>query len=372
MEIKIKVISQEKIKPSSPTPKSLQKYRLSFLDQIAPPIFMPLVYFYPSDNNFLSPKDQTLDDVQNIGVAVQITRFQYNGIAVGLLTSYKIADALSFFLFADTWAALGRNGNAGDVTPPKFEGPGRRFSLRGISPGLNQVPGLRGKMMKLLRRYLLSPLRKLTNFGKGAPVSSCSGDEGRGIVSFHMDPIRISHGHGAGPKQDSHSAPRSELQNPARATLSEYHLGNISRITIAMPTVRDGSVIDGSHELLQKVREAIRAVNGKYVARLKEGETPLNFIKERMAQAAKGELVSFKFTSLSGMVYENMILQWEMAWINLKENMEKFEGDLELQEFLSQAKETKPFLPPEVKNDEERSSAFELAISHNLNVMISA
>lgn len=47
MEIKVELISKEMIKPSSPTPLHLQNLKLSFLDQIAPPLHVPIIFFYP-------------------------------------------------------------------------------------------------------------------------------------------------------------------------------------------------------------------------------------------------------------------------------------------------------------------------------------
>ncbi|KAK4399646.1 (13S,14R)-1,13-dihydroxy-N-methylcanadine 13-O-acetyltransferase AT1 [Sesamum angolense] len=130
---------------------------------------------------------------------------------------------------------------------------------------------------------------------------------------------------------------RTSLDPP----LSEYHFGNISRLAIAMLSVG----VDDGTELLQKVREAIRAVNGEYVAQLRQGDKHLNFLKERMAQANKGELVTFNFTSLcrfllyeadfgwgkpvwvgsAGLVYKNQVTFIDRArgngieaWINLR------------------------------------------------------
>ncbi|KAK4399639.1 Vinorine synthase [Sesamum angolense] len=185
MDIEIEVISQETIKPSSPTPESLQKYQLSFLDQIAPPVFMPFVYFYEADAKFSSPEKSNhlkkslsqilsmfyplagrlvddlyvdcndqgapyveavancslsrvitnpvmknmgkflpykLDDVQNLVMAVQVIYFQCGWTAVGLIISHKVGDALSFLLVANTWSAIARNENYDDVPCPKFEG----------------------------------------------------------------------------------------------------------------------------------------------------------------------------------------------------------------------------------------------------------
>lgn len=46
--MKVEVIERDCIKPSSPTPNHLRKHELSFLDQVAPPIFMPMLLFYPA------------------------------------------------------------------------------------------------------------------------------------------------------------------------------------------------------------------------------------------------------------------------------------------------------------------------------------
>ncbi|KAL3537885.1 hypothetical protein ACH5RR_001251 [Cinchona calisaya] len=49
MVANLDIISKEMIKPSSPTPDPLRNLKLSFLDQIAPPIYIPLIFFYKAD-----------------------------------------------------------------------------------------------------------------------------------------------------------------------------------------------------------------------------------------------------------------------------------------------------------------------------------
>lgn len=49
MVTNVEIISKEMIKPSSPTPIHLRNLKLSFLDQIAPPIYVPLIFFYHHD-----------------------------------------------------------------------------------------------------------------------------------------------------------------------------------------------------------------------------------------------------------------------------------------------------------------------------------
>nr|GLL34881.1 vinorine synthase-like isoform X1 [Ipomoea trifida] len=56
MVLKVEFLSKElMIKPSSPTPPHLKTFKLSFLDQIAPPFFIPLIFFFhhaaPADDH---------------------------------------------------------------------------------------------------------------------------------------------------------------------------------------------------------------------------------------------------------------------------------------------------------------------------------
>jgi len=52
MKMKIEIISKETIRPSFPTPPHLKSYRLSLLDQLAPPIYVPIVLFFSADHGF--------------------------------------------------------------------------------------------------------------------------------------------------------------------------------------------------------------------------------------------------------------------------------------------------------------------------------
>ena len=50
-------------------------------------------------------------DVNDLLAAVQVTSFNCGGIVIGLEISHKVADALSFFLFLNSWAATARGGS---------------------------------------------------------------------------------------------------------------------------------------------------------------------------------------------------------------------------------------------------------------------
>ncbi|POO00197.1 Transferase [Trema orientale] len=47
---KVEIIRKETIKPSSPTPSHLKSYKLSVLDQLGPPVYCRMVYFYTNND----------------------------------------------------------------------------------------------------------------------------------------------------------------------------------------------------------------------------------------------------------------------------------------------------------------------------------
>ena len=60
--LSIEVISEEIIKPSSPTPDNLTHYKLSFNDQLSPPVYNPMVLFFAPDHSDI---EFNIDDISN-------------------------------------------------------------------------------------------------------------------------------------------------------------------------------------------------------------------------------------------------------------------------------------------------------------------
>ncbi|XAR70342.1 Acetyl-CoA-benzylalcohol acetyltransferase [Bertholletia excelsa] len=58
--MKTEISSRKLIKPSSPTPNHPPTCSISFFDQLAPPIHVPLLYFYPADST------KTVDKIQRL------------------------------------------------------------------------------------------------------------------------------------------------------------------------------------------------------------------------------------------------------------------------------------------------------------------
>ncbi|KAL0406635.1 UNVERIFIED_CONTAM: Stemmadenine O-acetyltransferase [Sesamum latifolium] len=176
-------IAKEMIKPSSsPAPPHLRKLQLSFLDQLAPPIYIHIILFYYHhnsgetsrklkrslsdalaiyyplagrlrDNSWVDCNDAgaeyveawfnnvQLSDVveksgkeelkqyvplepsggEDIPLAVQVSFFGCGGMAIGVCLSHSLADAMSLVTFINAWAAACR-GDAKTiaVTQPTF------------------------------------------------------------------------------------------------------------------------------------------------------------------------------------------------------------------------------------------------------------
>ncbi|XP_019159452.1 PREDICTED: vinorine synthase-like [Ipomoea nil] len=177
MVLKVELLSKEMmIKPSSPTPPHLKTFKLSFLDQISPPLFVPLIFFfhhgeddhgrssqllkqslskvltlfYPlagriKGNDFIDcsddgalwvearvhgflkdvvenplmeelekflPVESYSDDDSELMLGVQVNHFLDGGIAIGVCVSHKIADGLSLVNFVNAWAVTAREGDA--------------------------------------------------------------------------------------------------------------------------------------------------------------------------------------------------------------------------------------------------------------------
>uniref|UniRef100_A0A6N2MCX9 Uncharacterized protein n=1 Tax=Salix viminalis TaxID=40686 RepID=A0A6N2MCX9_SALVM len=58
IKMEVEIISKEILKPSSSTPQHLRTYKLSVLDQLAPPLYIPIILFYsPPCENFCKNSD---------------------------------------------------------------------------------------------------------------------------------------------------------------------------------------------------------------------------------------------------------------------------------------------------------------------------
>ncbi|OMO81409.1 Transferase [Corchorus olitorius] len=75
MEFIVENIHNEIIKPSSPTPLHLQTSNLSLLDQMTPMVFVPLIFFYPNDDNNDFAKAEARSQLLKTSLSETLTRF---------------------------------------------------------------------------------------------------------------------------------------------------------------------------------------------------------------------------------------------------------------------------------------------------------
>ncbi|KAJ9176249.1 hypothetical protein P3X46_011584 [Hevea brasiliensis] len=415
----VQAISKELIKPSSPTPHHLRHYKLSFLDQISVPIFMPLVLFYPReintnnkercdlikkslsealthfyplagrviDNMYIDCNDEgahfveacakctlsdilqnpnpsdlnkllpyELDHVNDLAAVFQVTFFECGGMAIGFGMSHKVGDALSFFMFLNSWAAIARGDNS--VSVPCFNSA-LLFPPKNISGFQPRTGIMKDNIVTKRFVFVASTIAAL----RAKYSDDSSSKSPRRPTRVEALSAFIWSRFMATTKPEAHSSDKIytvlhavNLRPRMNPPLQELYFGNISRIAVAVANMEAKE--NKSYGIVSQMRDAIRNVNLDYVMKLQERDGHLNFMKYRAEKVMKGEVVSFSFTSLcrfpiyeadfgwgkpvwvssASLTFKNLVVFLDTkeedgieAWINLKqEDMAKFEADKEL------------------------------------------
>ncbi|XP_038686634.1 stemmadenine O-acetyltransferase-like [Tripterygium wilfordii] len=58
--VEVEIVARETIKPSKPTPSNLKTFTFSRIDQFIPPIYFPLIFFYPYIDHLVVAKERSL------------------------------------------------------------------------------------------------------------------------------------------------------------------------------------------------------------------------------------------------------------------------------------------------------------------------
>ncbi|XP_041013580.1 stemmadenine O-acetyltransferase-like [Juglans microcarpa x Juglans regia] len=423
--MKVEVIERDTIKPSSPTPHHLRDLQLSFLDQIAIPVFMPLILFYPRDSNTSNGnrsdrlkkslsgtltkfyplagrvKDSSkincndegvhyvvaharcqvseviqqpdpaqlnsllpyeLDNVGELVLAIQVNIFDCGGMAIGICISHKVADALSLIMFLNSWAATVRGDHSNTICP--------NFDLASLFPPRNMSGFMaRTGIVKeniVTKRFVFSA--SMIDALKEKFADNASMEQTRrptrieALSAFIWSRFMAVTQENIEKERLYTVLHAVNLRTRMDPPLPEYYFGNISGFAIATPSM-DTKEEDQGYGLVKQVRDAIKKVDGDYVRKLQEGKGHLNFMKERAAKLTKGEVVSFRFTSLcrfplyetdfgwgkplwvgsASLTFKNLVVFMDTgcgngieAWLNLEEmDMAKLQDDKELLAFVS-------------------------------------
>ncbi|KAM4109596.1 hypothetical protein ACJW30_03G131700 [Castanea mollissima] len=359
MKVHIEVIHNETINPSSPTPHHLRQYKLSFLDQISPPVFMPLVLFYPKEDctNLTNSEEsnrikKSLSDAltrfyplagrvkDNLYIDCNDEGVYYVEAKVDCQLHEFLEDPIPAELNKFLPCALDDGNELVAIVQVTL------FSCGGIAVGL----GISHKVADGLSFFVFlntwaaiargdsdiaSPL---FDSAKLFPPKALTGFEPRtGIVkenivakrfvfdAFAIAALRAKYTDNTSieyatrptriealsafiwsrfmastqPKSDPNKIytvlHAINLRTRLDPPLPNNYFGNVSRIAISVPSM---DADNRYSDIVNQVRKSIRDVNVDYVKKLQESEDHLNFMKERSASISKGEVVPFSFTSL--------------------------------------------------------------------------
>ena len=313
----------------------------------------------PSELNKFLPFE--LDEVNELTIAVQVTFFNCGSLAIGALMSHRVADALSFISFLNTWAAIARGDHGKIVSPPPMDSA-VLFPPQDLS-GFNPNTGIT-KNKIVTKRFVfdasaIASIRdKYSSNDKNIEYPRPSRVEA--LSAFIWSRFIAS----TQSKEDSHIINTIlhavNLRTRTDPPLSYDYFGNICRFAISVPS-RDTD--EGFYGIIKPMREAIEKIDADFVKLLQHGDVYLNYIKDRSSSVVKGKMVTFSFTSLckfpvyeidfgwgkpawvtsASFTFNNLVGFFDTksrdgieAWINLKEEeMGKLENDKELLAYVS-------------------------------------
>ncbi|XVF43805.1 hypothetical protein PTKIN_Ptkin02bG0070100 [Pterospermum kingtungense] len=358
MKLKVEVKSKEIIQPSSPTPDQLRHYQLSFLDQISPPVYNPLVLFYPmTQSNIQVNKVEVIDHLKQ-SLSNALTYFyplagcindnlfvHCNDEGIGVCISHKIGDAPSLFTFVNTWAAISR-GDQSHIVPPEF-GSAKLFppkSILGFEPRIGIT-----KERIVTKRFVFSASKIEEVKAKYAKGTASTGNQIgpsriEALSAFIWSRFVASTKEKSIPDNCFYTIVLAvNLRTRLDPPLPENSFGNFYRIAITVPSKNSG---EDCYDLVNQMRESISKVDAKYVRSLQDGQSHFDFIKERAESVSRGEMISIRFTSLCrfplykadfgwgkpvwvgspSLTFKNLVVFMDTvsgdgieAWINLKE-----------------------------------------------------
>jgi|UniRef100_A0A2N9IAH1 shikimate O-hydroxycinnamoyltransferase len=376
--MKVEVISKETIKPSSPTPDHLRHHKLSFLDQIQPPVYMPLVLFYPKIGDAKFSNLQQCDRTKKSLSEVLTLFYPLAGRINGNLyidcndegVHYVEAEAkckLSEFLDDPNLAELNKflPYELDDASELPIAIQVTFFNCGGLVMGLimsHKVSDALSCIMFLntwtaiargdssnivspqFHSATLFPPRALSGFDpttgiiKENIVTKRFVFDASSIASMRAKystddknieyprPSRVEalsafiwsrYMAATQPKADPHKI-YTVIHAVNLRTRTEPSIPNyyFGNYSRIAVSVPSRDTKDGFYGIIKPVRDAIKKVDAEYVKKLQKDNMHLNYLKEKAERFMEGEVVSFAITSLCRFPLYEVDFGWgKPAWV---------------------------------------------------------
>ena len=372
--LSVEVISKEIIKPSSPTPEHLNHYKLSFNDQLSPPVYNPMVLFYAPDgdikfnfddiskslkkslsevltryyplagrlkeNRFIDCNDEGIpfvearvnckvSDVINNPVPGELNKlvpFQLDaltdltfGVQFNVFECGAIAVGACIshkiadalsFLMLIKTWAATACGDS-DIESPQFVAA-TLFPPKDISGFVSGVGIVKENI--ITKRYVFDASMIETLKAKYADKESQKQPSRVEALSTFIWARFVAATKDESGTEKLYTVHHAvNLRPRTEPPQPQSSFGNLFSVAITVPNLKPG---DDGRGLMSQVREQISKIDKDYVKKLQDGTQHLSFMRDRVARFIKGEMVSFSFTSLCRFpLYENDFGWGKPIWV---------------------------------------------------------
>ncbi|KAI9125926.1 hypothetical protein K1719_003344 [Acacia pycnantha] len=229
------------------------------------------------------------DVVIDTVLGVQFNVFDCGGIAVGVCLSHKVADALSYFQFIKSWAAMTRGESeqikthfqSSSLFPPKKDMPGQNSFSTTDKVECKRFVFEASKIESLRMKYSKNPTSRVAVLSTflWTRFEAATKEEGsKKIIHFVGWTVNL----------------RPRMDPP----LPEYAFGNYYWYLRTFPTLDEQG--ECNNDLGGLLREELNKIDNYFIGRVLEGDewNPVQNGEELARAIEKGEMDIFSFTSL--------------------------------------------------------------------------
>ncbi|XP_028771305.1 vinorine synthase-like [Neltuma alba] len=238
-----------------------------------------------------------MDEAVDTLLGVQVNAFDCCGMAIGVSISHKVADALSYFQFVKSWAAVSRGEpeqkirthfQSSSLFPPKdMSGYNLEFHIdkivcRRFSFEASVIESLRAKHSEKMKNLLddednqkpPSRIEVLSTFiwTRFQEATKEEGSRKIHLVAWTVD-----------------------LRQRMEPPLPEYAFGNYVWLIRTFPTLDEKGECN---DLGMKLREELNKIDQDFIVKLGEGENQWKADQQRSSSGDGEEIVAFAFSSL--------------------------------------------------------------------------